>query len=163
MIRTQIEAVVRQLVTGPKFQYGTANEINLLADNSDWSNGVVMLYTLKPVKKKTTISQAVSERFSLYMEFLFKTEFDQYTSQNEVYILMANALCNEFLVKLEYYREIPLAARYFQIHVDEGMTSLPVYNKLDLNSTGVNLSLELSSMQNQGFDPASRPVGYVGT
>lgn len=161
MIRNQIQAVVSQLVTAPKFQYGTANEINLLADNVDWANGLVMLYTLKPVKKKTTISQAVAERFSLYMEFLFKTEFDQYTSQNEQYIIQANALCNEFLVKLEYYRETPLAARYFQIHVAEGMSSLPVYNKLDVNSTGVNLSLELSSMQNQGFDPASRPPGYV--
>jgi hypothetical protein len=161
MIRNQIEAVVNQLVTAPKFQYGTANEINLLADNADWANGLVMLYTLKPVKKKTTISQAVAERFSLYMEFLFKTEFDQYTSQNETYILQANALCNEFLVKLEYYRETPLAARYFQIHVAEGMSSLPVYNKLDVNSTGVNLSLELSSMQNQGYDPLSRPPGYI--
>lgn len=161
MIRNQIESVVSQLVTAPKFIYGTVNEINLLSDAQDWSNGVVMLYTLKPVKKKTTVNQAIAERFALYMEFLFRTEFDQYTSQNEQYVLMANALCNEFLVKLEYYRETPLAARYFQIYVNEGMTSLPVYNKLDVNSTGVNLSLELSSMQNQGFDPASRPAGYV--
>lgn len=160
MIRNQIESVVSQLVSAPKFIYGTVNEINLLSDAADWSNGVVMLYTLRPVKKKTTVSQAIAERFSLYLEFLFRTDFDQYSAQNEEIILRADALCNEFLVKLEYYRETPLAARYFQIHVNEGMTSLPVYNKLDVNSTGVNLSLELSSMQNQGFDPLTRPPGY---
>ena len=162
MIRNQIEQVVNQLVSAPRFEYGTANEINLLADAADWSNGLVMLYTLKPVKKKTTVNQAIGERFSLYLEFLYKTEFDQYTSQNEQYIIQANALCNEFLVKLEYYREQPLDARYFQIHVNEGMASLPVYNRLDINSTGVNLSLELSTMLNQPFDPNSRPPGYAG-
>lgn len=163
MIQNQIEAVVNQLVSAPGFIYGTKAELNLLSDDKTWNNGIVMLYTLKPVNKKTTISQAIAERFSLYMEFLYKTEFDQYSAQNEEIILKANTLCNEFLVKLGYYRETPLEARYFQIHVDEGMTSLPVYNKFDVNSTGVNLSLQLSSMQNQGFDPSSRPVGYNPT
>lgn len=160
MIRNQIEAVVKQIVSAPVFCYGSKAELNLLGDSANWINGVVMLYPLKPVKKKTTISQAVSERFSIFMQFLYKTEFDEYTSQNEPYIIKANALCNEFLVKLEYYRETPLDARYFQIHVNETSNGLPAYNQFDINSTGVNLTLELSSMTNQGFDPLSRPPGY---
>ena len=161
MIRDQIEAVVKQLVSGPVFCYGTKKELNLLGDSANWVNGVVMLYPLKPVKKKTTVSNAIGERFSLFMQFLYKTEFDEYTSQNEPYIRRANDLCNEFLVKLEYYRESPLEARYFQIHVNETASGLPAYNEFDVNSTGINLTMELSSMNNQPFDPASRPTGYA--
>lgn len=161
-IRNQIEAVVKQLVSAPKFIYGTLAEINKLADAADWTNGVVMLYTLKPITKAQTISQAIDSKFSIYMEFLYKTEFDQYTSQNEVYIQKADSLMEEFLVKLDYYRESPLESRYFKIHNADSMQALPVYNKLDVNSTGMNLALTLDTMNNQNYDPASRPPGYVG-
>lgn len=158
-IRNQIEAVVNQLVIKPNFLYGTARELNVLADDVEFP--IVMLYSLKPIEKDTTLSNAIDEKFAIYLEFLFKTEFDQYTSDNETYIEQANNLCNEFLVKLQNYRESPNASRYFKIHQDEKMRSLPVYNRLDANSTGVNLTLTLKTMNNDGYDPNSRPVGYI--
>lgn len=156
MIRNQIEAVVNQLVLKPAFLYGTAIELNLLADDAAFP--VVMLYTLQPTELETTLSNAVNSKYSIYLEFLFKTEFDQYSAQNESVVIQAEQLCNEFLVKLQYYRESPNEARYFKIHQDEKMKSVPVYNKLDVNSTGVNLTITLNTMNNVGYDPLSRPA-----
>jgi hypothetical protein len=154
VIRNQIEAIVKTLTAPPGFNqpgflYGTANELNLLVDNASFP--VVMLYTLKPIDKSTTLSNAVSDKFSIYMEFLFKTEFDQYTSDNETYIDMANQMCNEFLVKMENYRETQYASRYFKIHEGEGRKALPVYNKFQANSTGISLALTVGTMNNQNI------------
>ena len=151
MIRNQIEDIVKSLTAQPGFNqagflYGTAKELNNLVENSAFP--VVMLYTLKPIDKSTTLSNAVNEKYSIYLEFLFNTEFDQYTSENEYYIDLANAMCNEFLVKMENYRQTPYASRYFKIHQDEGRKSLPVYNKVDVNSTGVSLALTVNTMNN---------------
>ncbi len=159
-IRNQIEAVVNQLVTPTGFVYGTKKEINLYLD-SQAIFPVALLYPLKPIKKNNTISNAINDKFSIYMEFLFKTEFDEYTSQNETYIEQANNLINEFLVKLQHYRQTPNEARFFQINVNDSESSLPVYNKFDVNVTGCNLTLELKTMTNDNVDPNSRPVGYT--
>lgn len=159
-IRNQIEAVVNQLVSAPTFLYGTHKELNQLTDNAKFP--VVMLYTLKPITKQQTLSHAINDKFSIYMEFLFKTEFDQYTSQNETYIEQANALIDEFLIKLDNYRESEDDSRYFKIHNKDSMQALPVYNKMDVNSTGMNLSLTLNTMNNTNYDPSTRPLGYVG-
>jgi len=160
MIRNQIEAVVNQLVSKPKFLYGTINELNLFADDTSFATGVVMLYTLKPIDVSTTLSNSVNSKYSLYLEFLYKTEFDNYSFQNEEIVLQAEQLCNEFLVKLEYYRESPNESRYFKIHRGENAKCLPVYNKssLDVNSTGVSLIITLNTMNNQAYDPTTRPV-----
>ncbi len=159
-IVNQINAVVNQLNIAPTFLYGTLKELNVFTDNAKFP--VVMLYTLKPINKQQTLSNAINDKFSIYMEFLFLTKFDQYTSQNETYIEQANAMVDEFLVKLDYYREADGDSRYFKIHNKDSMQALPVYNKLDVNSTGMNLTLTLSTMNNTPYDPASRPVGYVG-
>lgn len=161
MVRNEIEQVVNQLVSAPKFLYGTANELNKLADSQDWTTGIVMLYTLKTVQLDYTLSNTIDSKYSLYLEFLYLTPYDQYTSQNEQIITQAYWLMKEFLVKLSYFRFQPNDARYFKIHNEDKAQSLPVYNKLDVNSTGVNLTLTLSKMTPHSFDPASRPPGYV--
>lgn len=160
-IANQISAVVAQLKSAPKFLYGTLAELNLLADDTDWTNGVVMLYTLKPITLDFTIQNTIDSRYSLYMEFLYKTAFDEYTSQNETIVQTAYWLMKEFMVKMEYYRESEYESREFVIHYKDKATSLPVYNKLDVNSTGVNLAISLSKMQPHNFDPTTRPPGYV--
>ncbi len=154
MIRNQIEDVVKQLkaqpgYNQPSFLYGTAKELNLMLDQSAFP--VVMLYNLQPVSKEFTLSNAISEKFSILMAFLFQTQFDQFTRDNEIYVDMANAMCNEFLVKLSYYRETPYAARYFKIHENDPAKSQPVYNKGDVNSTGVTLTISLSTMNNDNI------------
>lgn len=155
-IRNEIEAVVNQLVSKPNFLYGTANELNTLADDTQFP--VVMLYNLQPAELSTTLSHAIDDTFSLYMEFLIKTEYDQYTSDNEVYVKQALALSKEFLVKLEFFRLTPDASRFFKIKQDEKIKALPVYNKLDVNSTGVSINFTLRTMNNENIDPLSRPI-----
>src|ERR1700739_1084322 len=155
MIRNSIAAVVAQLESAPKFLYGTANELNLLADVQDWTNGVVMLYNLKPVTLEYTESYSIESRYSIYMEFLYLTQFDEYTSQNEDICTKAYWLMKEFMIKLSQYREVPDDHKFFDIKVGDKNTSVPVYNKLDVNSTGVNLSMTLSKMGAHGFDPNS--------
>lgn len=165
MIVTQIEAIVNQLVAAPLFAYGSVNELELFVDDLDFKRGLkpaVMMYTLKPATVSTTPSQAVNINFSIYMEFLYQTDFDQFTSQNESIITQASALMEEFLVKLEYYRETSIANRFFKIHLGEKAKMLPVYNKFSVNATGVSLSVTLNTMLNTGYNPFSRPVGYVG-
>lgn len=146
MIRNQIEDIVKQLKAQPSFLYGTAKELNLLLDKASFP--VVMLYNLQPVNKKFTLSNAISDQFSILMAFLFQTDFDQFTRDNEIYVQMANAMANEFLVKLANYRETPYASRYFKIHENDPAKSQPFYNKNDVNSTGVTLQISLNTMNN---------------
>lgn len=161
MIRNHIESIVKQLVDAPHFEYGTVNELNLLSDKDMWANGVVFLYTLKPINLEYTVSNTIESRYSIYMEFLYLTQFDQYTSQNEDIITKAYWMMKEFLIKLSYYRENQDDARFFRVHVADKSTSLPVYNKFDTNSTGVNLSITLEKMTPHSFDPSTRPPGYI--
>ena len=156
MIRNNIEDVVKTLTAPPGYNqpgfiYGTANELNKNLDAASFP--VVMLYNLKPSTKKFTLSNAISSSYSIIMAFLFKTEFDQFTSDNELYIQMADAMADEFLVKLSYYRETPNASRFFKIHEDDPAKSVPVYNKGDVNSTGVTLTISLQTMNNPNISP----------
>lgn len=160
-IVNQVAAVVAQLNSAPVFAYGTKKELNLATDKMNFGNGVVFLLTLKPILKNNTISNAINSRFQILMQFLYKTEFDQYTSQNETYIERADDLQNEFLVKLQHYRQTPLESRFFKITVPEKENSIPVYNIYDANTTGMSLTLTLETMNNDNIDPNSRPPGWV--
>ncbi len=141
-IRNQIEAVTQTLSTPVTFIYGTANELNQLADDAAFP--VVFMYPLQPIDVSPQVNGSVDNTFSVYLEFLFKTEFDQYTSDNETYVNQALALANEFIVKASKYREGD--GRYFRIKAGDKAKCLPVYNKFDVNSTGVNLTINLATM-----------------
>jgi hypothetical protein len=141
-IRNQIEAVTQTLTEQPTFIYGTANEINQLADDASFP--CVFMYPLQPIDVSPQINGSVDNTFSIYLEFLYKTEFDQYTSDNETYVNQALRMANEFIVQASKYREGD--GRYFKIKAGDKAKSLPVYNKFDVNSTGVNLTITLSTM-----------------
>lgn len=141
-IRNQIEAVVQTLTASPTFIYGTANELNLLADDAAFP--CVFMYPLQPVDVSPQVNGSVDNTFSVYLEFLFKTNFDEYTSANEVYVNQALFMANEFIVKAAKYREGD--GRYFRIKVGDKAKCLPVYNKFDVNSTGVSLTITLATM-----------------
>jgi hypothetical protein len=53
-------------------------------------------------------------------------------------------MANEFIVKAAKYREGE--GRYFRIKAGDKARSLPVYNKFDTNTTGVNLTITLATM-----------------
>src|SRR6201996_7801408 len=146
-IRNQIEAVVQTLTNSPTFVYGTANEINQLADDASFP--CVFMYPLQPIDVSTQINGSVDNKFSLYMEFLYKTEFDQHTSGNETYVNQALKMANEFIVKASKYREGD--GRYFRIKAGDKAKCLPVYNKFDVNSTGVSLSITLATMYFENY------------
>jgi hypothetical protein len=145
-IRNQIAAIVQTLTGQPGFAYGTANELNTLAD--DTSFPCVFLYQLQNIAITPAVNGSVDNTFSVYMEFLFKTEFGQYTADNETYVNQALQLANQFLVKASAYREGD--GRYFRIQAGEKAKCVPVYNKFDVNTTGVGLTVTLSAM----FSPA---------
>jgi hypothetical protein len=142
-IRNQIEAITQTLSTPVTFVYGTANELNQLADDAT-SFPCVFMYPLQPIDISPQVNGSVDNTFSIYLEFLFKTDFDQYTADNETYVNQALSLANEFIVKASKYREGE--GRYFRIKAGDKARSLPVYNKFDVNTTGVNLTISLATM-----------------
>jgi len=146
-IRNQIEAITQTLTGQPAFIYGTVNEINQLADDASFP--CVFMYPLQPIGISAQVNGSVDNNFSVYLEFLYKTEFDQYTSDNETYVNQALRMANEFIVKASKYREGD--GRYFRIKAGDKAKCLPVYNKFDVNSTGVNLTIALSTMYYEAF------------
>ena len=146
-IRNQIEAVVQTLTNTPTFVYGTANELNQLADDASFP--CVFMYPLQPIDISPQINGSVDNTFSIYLEFLFKTAFDQYTADNETYVNQALSMANEFIVKASKYREGE--GRYFRIKAGDRAKSLPVYNKFDVNTTGVNLTVTLATMYFESY------------
>jgi len=146
-IRNQIEAVTQLLTQQPTFIYGTVNEINQLADDASFP--CVFMYPLQPIDVSPQVNGSVDNTFSVYLEFLYKTEFDQYTSGNEDYVNQALRMANEFIVKASKYREGD--GRYFRIKAGDKAKCLPVYNKFDVNSTGVSLPITLATMYFENF------------
>ena len=146
-IRNQIEAITQSLTAQPAFIYGTVNEINSLADDASFP--CVFMYPLQPIDISPQINGSVDNSFSIYLEFLYKTEFDQYTADNEIYVNQALSMANEFIVKTSKYREGE--GRYFRIKAGQKAKCLPVYNKFDVNSTGVNLTITLQTMYFTSF------------
>jgi len=146
-VRNQIEAIVQTMTNTPAFVYGTANELNQLADDASFP--CVFMYPMQPIDLSPQINGSVDNTFSIYLEFLFKTGFDQYTSDNEVYVNQALAMANEFIVKAAKYRENE--GRYFKIKAGARAKSMPVYNKFDVNTTGVNLTLSLATMYFENY------------
>ena len=141
-IRNQIEAITQTLNAQPTFVYGTVNELNALADDASFP--CVFMYPLQPVDVSPQVNGSVDNIFSVYLEFLFKTAFDQYTADNEAYVTQALQMANEFIVKAAKYREGE--GRYFKVKAGDRAKCLPVYNKFDVNTTGVNLTISLATM-----------------
>jgi hypothetical protein len=146
-IRNQIEAVTQLLSEQPTFIYGTVNEVNQLADDASFP--CLFMYPLQPIDVSPQVNGSVDNTFSVYLEFLYKTEFDQYTSGNEDYVNQALRMANEFIVKASKYREGD--GRYFRIKAGDKAKCLPVYNKFDVNSTGVSLTITLATMYFENY------------
>jgi hypothetical protein len=147
-IRNQIEAIVQTLTNSPTFVYGTVNELNAIADDIS-TFPCVFMYPLQPINVSPQVNGSVDNIFSIYLEFLFKTEFDQYTADNENYVNQALSMANEFIVKASKYREGQ--GRYFKVKAGDQAKCLPVFNKFDVNTTGVNLTITLATMYFESF------------
>lgn len=141
-MRNQIEAIVQSFGNRPTFLYGTEKELNELADDTEFP--CVMLYPLQPIVLSPHVNGSVHNTFTLYLEFLYKTEFGQYTAENETFIQQALHMANEFLVKAAKYRDGK--GRYFRIKAGEKAKCVPVYNKFDTNTSGVGLTITATLM-----------------
>jgi len=141
-IRNQIEAIVQSLTGSPSFAYGTANELNNEADYAPFP--AVFMYPLQPIEMLTTVNGSVDNSFPIYLEFLYQTAFGQFTANNEVYVNQALRMANQFIVKATAYREGE--GRYFKIKAGSKAKCVPVYNKFDVNTTGVGLTITLNTM-----------------
>jgi hypothetical protein len=147
-LRNQIEAVVQTLTAAPTFLYGTVNELNTIADDAS-AFPVVFMYPLQPIDISPQVNGSVNNTFSIYLEFLYQTDFSIYSADNETYINQALSLANEFIVKAAKYREGE--GRYFRIKAGSKAKALPVYNKFDVNSTGVSLAITLDTLYFENF------------
>lgn len=147
-IRNHIYNITQTLTGTPGFVYGTANELNQLADDEAFP--CIFMYPLQGIELSPAINGSVSNTFNVYLEFLFKTDFAQYTADNETYITQALHLANEFLVKASRYAEGP--KRYFRIMAGSKAKALPVYNKYDVNTTGISLTLTLQALNFENFN-----------
>lgn len=141
-VRNQIAAIVQTLANSPTFIYGSAGELNTLADDASFP--CVFLYPLQNIGITPAVNGSVDNNFSVYLEFLYKTDFGQYTADNEAYVNQALQLANQFLIKASTYREDN--GRYFRVKAGEKAKCVPVYNKFDVNTTGVGLIVTLSAM-----------------
>ncbi len=141
-IRNQTEAVVQSLTGTPTFLYGTVNELNTLAD--DVAFPCIFLYPPQAINLSPQINGSVDNTFTVTLDFLYKTDFDQYTADNETYVSQALHLANEFIAKASKYREGD--GRYFKIKAGDKAKCVPVYNKFDVNTTGVSLTITLATM-----------------
>jgi hypothetical protein len=141
-MRNQIEAVTQSLSANPSFLYGTEKELNTLGD--DVSFPCIFMYPMQPIVVSPQVNGSVDNVFTLYLEFLYKTEFGQFTAENETYVQQALRMANEFIVKAAKYRDGD--GRYFRIKAGEKAKCLPVYNKFDVNTTGIGLTITLNTM-----------------
>lgn len=141
-MRNHIEAIVQSLSTPTTFIYGTEKELNTLAD--DVAFPAAFMYPLQPFTLSPHVNGSVNNVFTLYIEFLYQTEFGQFTAQNEVLVEQALQMANEFMVKASTYRDGD--GRAFRIKAGEKAKCVPVYNKFDVNTTGVGLTITLSTM-----------------
>ncbi|MGF7038634.1 hypothetical protein [Mucilaginibacter lappiensis] len=141
-MRNQIEAIVQTLIGSPSFAYGTQTELNTIGDDAAFP--CVFMYPLQPIEVSPQVNGSVDNTFTIYLEFLYKTDFGQYTADNETYVTQALQLANEFIVKASRYREGE--GRYFRIRAGSKARCLPVYNKFDVNTSGIGLTITLSTM-----------------
>jgi len=146
-MRNQIETIVQSLTGGPTFAYGTQNELNTLADDKTFP--CVFMYPLQPIEVSPQVNGSVDNTFTIYLEFLFKTDFGQFTADNETYVQQALQMANQFIVKASKYREGE--GRYFRIKAGIKAKCLPVYNKFDVNTTGIGLTITLPTMYYDTF------------
>jgi hypothetical protein len=141
-MRNQIEAVTQSLSANPSCLYGTEKELNTLADDANFP--CIFMYPMQPIVVSPQVNGSVDNVFTLYLEFLYKTEFGQFTAENETYVQQALRMANEFIVKAAKYRDGD--GRYFRIKAGEKAKCLPVYNKFDVNTTGIGLTITLNTM-----------------
>ncbi|MEB0249152.1 MULTISPECIES: hypothetical protein [unclassified Mucilaginibacter] len=141
-MRNQIEFVAQTLNANPSFLYGTEKELNTLADDAAFP--CVFMYPMQPIVVSPQVNGSVDNVFTLYLEFLYKTEFGQFSAENETYVQQALRMANEFMVKAGKYRDGE--GRYFRIKAGEKAKCVPVYNKFDVNTTGVGLTVTLNTM-----------------
>jgi len=102
------------------------------------------MYPLQPIDVSPQVNGSVDNVFTAYIEFLYQTEFGQYTAENETFVNQALRLANEFIVKAAKYRDGD--GRYFRIKAGSKAKCQPVYNKFDANTTGIGLTISLSTM-----------------
>ncbi|WP_295711007.1 hypothetical protein [Mucilaginibacter sp.] len=146
-MRNQIEAIVQTLTGSPAFAYGTQIELNTLADDKAFP--CVFMYPLQTIEVSPQVNGSVDNTFTVYLEFLYKTDFGQYTADNETYVQQALQMANQFMVKASGYREGD--GRYFRIKAGIKAKCLPVYNKFDVNTTGISLTITLPTMYYDTF------------
>lgn len=102
---------------------------------------LICLYPLMPIGIEFGDNGAAHNDFSLYMEFRKQTKFELNSADNEAIVNEMLSLANKFLLTLREYRETD--ARYFKLPKPFKAQATPIYNKNDVNDTGVSLSFKV--------------------
>lgn len=148
-LRNQIQAITQALAGQPiSFLYGTTKEINeqvdrIIREVDGDKIPLICLYPLMPVGIELGDNGSAHNDFSLYMEFRKQTKFELNSADNEAIVNEMLTLANNFLLALREYREDPAYSRYFKLPKPFKAQATPVYNKNDVNDTGVSLTFKV--------------------
>jgi len=120
-----------------RFYHGDENDINLETDEQTFP----FVALLSPVKNKniTVASGAIYEKYILHLFFLYKSELDWNPEEHEVVIQKARLAKNQFLSILN---------KDSRIRSFEESDSIEVFNKTDVNLSGIYLMLSATPQIN---------------
>lgn len=150
-LRNQIEKIVLSLTDDPVFIYGTANELNTLADNEDFqSKAGVFMYAVQQIELSYALSGAIDEGYNIYLEFLKITEFGLFTSENEEIVNQCLALAKEFMIKIREFRT-ENGNKLFKVSLNDKAKSISVYDKFNVNMVGISLAMNIRLMYKDQF------------
>ena len=146
-LRNQIEAIVKTMTSNagkaPGFLYGTEKELNIMADGFTFPG--VFMYALQPFDLSLKVTKAVDDSYSILLYFLDKTEFGEFTADNEAIINQQIAAAKEFIIRMSSYRPDGMK-KFFKTNVGDKFRGQQIYNKYDVNSTGVCVPMTLKTM-----------------
>ena len=129
-----IEDIVNQLQGPPVFVQGRKAYANLAADDLDYTNGAVFLYT--PLQSNGMIN----ETYKVLMFFGTKHELNDPDSTIRPLIDSMKSLSQQFLLRLEKYEDTDF--RTFAREI-KNVTRTETENEYDVNLCGIILQFDL--------------------
>jgi hypothetical protein len=151
-LKYHISAIVAQLTGTPTFVFGRKDELNSLAEYVDFQQGAhsaVFMYAIQDERGERSKSGGRKVVFGIYLQFLKQTLFTEWSSENDVIVQEMRELKNEFLNRLTEY-EVN-GNRVFNISFGDRDKSQNLYQKFDVNTTGVDLTIELRELYKDAF------------
>lgn len=133
-IQQHIKSIAQQM--GIAYIYHNWTSVNQIADNTP----LPVMVNVLPVSGSFSVGYNLTETTNCLIAFLNKTEYDFDAEENDQVVEQMKALAKDFLLRLnkvEGIENLSLADVSYEV----------VYDKLDVNLTGIILDLRLSESE----------------